>query len=240
MSLLLTFEGMDDRKFNSVRIVGLQNTATNLMDKFVLTNYNAQSLSIGGWKHNIFSPEYLAKHYRLHNKKVLKIVMVKHPLFWIQSMSNASYEVKFRNIDPSNKVRNQNLIVTSRLNVVRDSKTQKTLWRYDNICKLWNAFYSYAFAYAPQDSTVFIRYEDLLNHPEQIFEELSKFLEAKTDTVQIMENPAKKHGNSRNRKGAIAHYNNPKNMYLNFTNSNIKFIKNNISNKIMEAFSYGW
>jgi hypothetical protein len=240
MSLLLTFKEMDDRKFDFVRIVGLQTTGTNLMDKFISTNFHAKSLSIGGWKHNIFSPEYLAKHYNLHNKNVLKIVMVKHPLFWVQSMSKASYEVKFRDTDPSNQARNLNLIVTSKLVVLRDSKTQKALWRYDNICKLWNTFYSYAFAYAPQDSTIFIRYEDLLNHPEQIFEELGKYLNAKSDIVQIMDKPAKNHGKSRNRKDAMSHYNNPDNMYLGFTNSNIEFIKKYISSKILDAFSYGW
>lgn len=229
MALIFASDNLTQDKFTDVKVIGLQNTGTNLMDKFLKENFFIRHLT-SGWKHHFIEPRYLQSHRQQYNKNVLKIVMVKHPMYWIQSIFKSGYEIKFADkFDINNMVRNSVLI-----------KSKNDQIGFPNPCALWNMFYQLATTYSYSDSTIFVRYEDLLNNPEIIFEDLKTVLNPRVNTVRIIEKPAKNHGKSRDRKQSLSYYNNPYNMYGRFNMNNRRFIQSHVNNELIALFNYNW
>ena len=180
----------------TVQIVGAFNSGTNVVIKLIKSLFNVTLHPEGHtlfWKHTRPTLELVTKQ----PKKVLYIVVVKHPLFWFHSIHKKPYAMSTAKL-------------ASELSTIAYIKQSVALLNetYYDFVDYYNQFYNSCRANLPSEQTVFINYTDLLTQPMNVIEQLSACLPyhtrictdqkaiAKVITT-VLARPAKSHGQPR-------------------------------------------
>lgn len=194
----------ETKNFKYWLIFGPQSSGTNLLESIILknftqTNYNHMlEEGKGMWKHT-WNWKKAANRKRPKNvNNCLKIVLLKEPVFWFESMNKASYNFSFKSILGE---------ITHKPNRNRGSNQGQKV-KFKNGMDVFNTFVNfYKTDNFFKTDTIFIKYWDLLHRPKKVINKLSKFLSLKTgNIVKTINNPAKVHGKCRSREAALAHY----------------------------------
>lgn len=148
-----------------VVLLGLQNTGTNLLTHYLEQYTNSQHLTEGYWKHEVVKPTRPLEYAPYRDRRVLKIILMKHPLFWLQSTYKSRYEIQ-----SYARVNELNTFVMSPMYITA------TRIRYKNPAEYWLIFHYNALQQFDGQPTIWIHYEDLLNYPDKIIKHLQHYL----------------------------------------------------------------
>lgn len=217
MSLLYQNPYVIQQHYRVIRIHGLQNSGTNLITKYLKLHFNIY-IDESGWKHQLLSPLYCNKYPSFIDNRVLKIFVIKDPYFWLQSMFKSPYEVMSiqRPLTINDYILRPVKLIAERGGMIyRNPIYYWRLW-YERNISLMNSF---------NTPMIMIKYEDILTNPIQVITELKQYLIPKIDHINIIEEPAKSHGYSRNRQQALSYYNNLNNKTKDMNPLSIQLIK---------------
>ena len=226
--MILQYEDVDkDKTWDKVQILGPFNTGTNLMHQIIDIAYTAHIGPIGStiiWKHTICDNANIVDKI---GEDVLKIVMVRDPYFWLQSLKGK----KRYTLESKAKDINSLMVKSCKL------RTHK----FQNCAELWNYYYSNYFKFLPKTSTIFVSYEKFIFHPLEVIGVLGNFLKLKEEynfqkILAIMKRPSNKR--ARTREEAIEFNSNPKNKIAPFNPSVQRFIRNNLDSSLVERLGY--
>ncbi len=159
------------QEYTHACVFGGFNTGTNAMHKFVVDHFFVKWIGNGKlghagsegklWKHTARA-EATPKDEIYTNGKMLKIILVKDPAFWLKSCQRKRYQFGKQNL------KNGPLKLLGRNEV------------FDNIFHLWNAYCDFYmndpfFEY----DTVIFRSEDFIHHQIKVYKHLCKLLKPK-------------------------------------------------------------
>lgn len=218
MSYLYTNQHIHSGPYNTVRIHGLQNSGTNLLTLYIKRHFSV-NLDIPGWKHQMLNPAFCHQFPGFVDPNVLKIFVIKDPVFWLQSMFKSPYELM-----STGRVKSINDYIRHPIQLTRERGGNV----YRNPVSYWHKWYERGLYWMDQYKMplIMIRYEDLLFHPELVINELAGYLTKLNDWTQpsIIEESAKTHGASRNRNEALIYYQNLDNRWTGINEPTIRFI----------------
>ena len=230
--------------FSEIQILGPFNSGTGLMYHFkhalypIYSRYNRVF-----WKHSI-PPHYFWEKgcYWENTEKIpidkilettLFICMLRLPYYWILSTCDTNFNlIKFdiSNESFSEKIR---------------AKLEFRGNYYDNIVQLWNSYYRGYQNHLPEDKTIFVKLEDLVQDPMKIISILNGYLELfpHVDIRKIIEDISNKpcriidkkpctYGKFAKKKYTIA------NVSKKIDERDLQFINQNLDSKLMEYFDY--
>lgn len=241
--------------FQTVQILGPFNSGTNLMKELLIASGFVESgVNIGRkgqswvWKHTY---QMGPKKLRKMPPNVLNIVMVRDPYFWFQSIKKAPYTIRWGSRGSNGGKLNQLIGLSGSITYCpkifkrgvekRDDSDQLT-FTFDSLIDLWNHYYRNYTLRMPQNSVVFVSYEDLVRYPLKIVETLSKYLNnfQKTDVqiVSAISESAKKHGLAIDREAALQKLNDPQMRVGCYNEGTLKLIRRKIDHGLMKRFGY--
>ena len=218
------------------KIYGQMRTGTNYISKILVNNFldTKVFMNVGGWKHGkiIQIPNNINLVNTVDNttkkkinvtktinlfkiNKVKFIVMVKNPYMWINSMC------KFK----KKSLNNHSFIIKQ--------------------IETWNKLYTNYKQYIESGKAYLIKYEKLIQEPENVLENLIKEFNLKRKFKDSFELEKKKLGvNSDATLGQTLNKDFEKTKYINpnineiLTNNIIKIINNNIDFKLIDFYDY--
>jgi len=232
----------------NVQILSPLNAGSNLMIQVLRRCFKVGELERAGhtyiWKH---CSE--ASYFSQIHEDALVIVMVRHPLSWFLSIKKAPYRWRFVGRDKS-FVKRQ--IVQNGFgkpgNPYNIPLSAKIMGDFPNLVMAWNHYYQTYLALKQQrpEKTIFVRYEDLIFHPEETVTRLSSYLALKPNIAEtgvkpalddIMSVPAKKHGKARTLSQALQ-VNSNVHLKFQFSNKEIRWIQREIDQSLVATFDY--
>tara|TARA_R100001163_G_C5065074_1_gene202883 strand:- start:1788 stop:2486 length:699 start_codon:yes stop_codon:yes gene_type:complete len=218
------------RIFNKVQILGPFTTGTNLLYNIINVGYETNICMKGCtyiWKHTICDKPEIIKNL---SDNVLKIVMVRDPYFWLQSLK----EKKLYTLETDVKNKSDvNSIVT------RPCKLRGHT--FESPVHLWNYYYKTYLEYLPKESTIWISYEKFLFEPRKIIGALSRHLKMKSEfdnskIIKIISKPSNKR--SKGREEALNFNKNLNNRKRIFNNKTLNYIESHLDKKLLNLFYY--
>lgn len=244
----------------SVQILSPLNAGSNLMITVLQSCFEIEDLERAGhtfiWKHNSD-----ASYFDRIERDALTVIMVRNPLSWFLSVKKASYLFRFQKEDGSffekHQARKDSKFLERRLVQIGYGKPgnpehiplhEKILGDYPNLIQAWNHYYRNYTALREQrpDTTIFVRYEDLIFRPAQTVLWLSEYFPFQEEIDvnnltsllhNVMEEPAKKHGRPRNLIQALR-VNSASHLKFKYSKADIARIKKEIDTDLVEEFGY--
>lgn len=178
-------------------VFGPYGSGTNLLGAYLRKYFNCREkrLQNNYWKH-VFDWKLAQCKRPPSNPSDLRIIIIKHPVFWIRSMIKSPYD--FKKIDEGVFEDPNKPVLWSRRG---DSKVFKSAIDY------WNttlSFYQRDSFF--RESTICILYEDLLYRPMTVLREIAKLIPRNKCPLAPIYTAAKGHCNSSDRAHALATY----------------------------------
>ena len=252
------------------RIAGMYNTGTNALAKLFELN----------WKNHTFAYDLegsyfkwdvpYGKHVPYHKKDnvtvpggnptpkdlVLPIVLIKDPLWWMQSMCRNPYGAKWSHHDDHcpNLVVNEvdqerfghrplhaSIAVTTKytFGTPRKNNIQKFQLHYASLVHLWNDYYrEYLDSTSPR---LMIRYEDMLYHAPTVFQAISACVGIDMDQFHYVTVKSKTHGSGETDFiRALAKYGNDDARIAPLTTIDRLFARQMLDQRLMQTFQYNY
>jgi hypothetical protein len=221
---------------NYFKIYGQKRTGTNYISTILEKNFldTKVFMNVGGWKHGkiieIPNKTELVNTVDFHTKKKINvsetinlfkkntvkfIVMIKNPYMWINSICN-QYK---KSVEDSSFIIKQ--------------------------IKIWNTLYTNYKQYIESKKAYLIKYEDLIQDPDSVLEDLIKEFNLKRkfknsfklETKKLKANSDANIGNCMNKDFDKTKYINP-NINKILSKNIIEIINNNIDFKLMDFYNY--
>lgn len=250
------------------RIAGMYNTGTNALAKLFELNWSNHTDQLA-WtlEGSYFKWDVpFGKHVPLHKKDditvpggnptpkelVLPVVLIKDPLWWMQSMCRNSYGAKWPHHEDhcpnlvANKVDkerfgilNSSIAVTTKytFGTPRKKNVQKFQVHFASLVDVWNNYYrEYLHSTSPR---LMIRYEDMLYHAPTVFKAISDCVGIDIDQFHYITAKSKTHGaGETDFIKALAKYGNDPARVAPLTTDDRIFARQTLDQKLMNIFHY--
>lgn len=252
------------------RIAGMYNTGTNALAKLFELNWKNHSEQFAyTLKGSYFKWDVpFGKHVPYHKRNnvtvpggnptpkdlVLPIVLIKDPLWWMQSMCRNPYGAKWPHHEDHcpnlvvNKVDqerfgdrpfNSSIAVTTKytFGTPRKNNIQKIQLHYASLAHLWNDYYrEFLDSTSPR---LMIRYEDILYHAPMVFKAISACIGVDVEQFQYVTVKSKTHGSGgTDFIKALAKYGDDEARVAPLTTMDRIFARQVLDQRLMKTFQY--
>jgi len=204
---------------------GMMNSGTHFTNSMV--NLNCAPAQMKYTQHTFKHGHWFPRFVQTVSKRQPFIVTVKDPLTWMKSMCKTSHEIKCAK------------------KVGTCSEKVFLPWRYrgkiySNLAEIWQEYFELALYEHLHGShkLMFMRYEDLLEEPDETIGRVCKHLGRKISKKSVQIRQRKSGFSSLGFKDQLEKYTNPGYRYANWTRHDLAELKKLIEPRLLEYFGY--
>ena len=234
----------------NIQIVGLFNSGTNLMYNIINTLFDVNIGNEGHthfWKHSVIGPDFAKKYIsKLNNTHY--IIITKNPYFQFHSFKKAPYSIKLKNYSKKTNLSIDEFVTKSFFMILpKNVITDTTNLSFKNFPVYWNRFHNSAFKQLPSNTTIHVKYEDLIFDPQSIIDTLTSTFPLKDEftdrkllndaLMKILESPSKNSGKPRFGNAAKEYYDS-NNIISLYKPSTFTWMKKELDHDLMRRLNY--
>ena len=259
------------------RIAGLFNTGTNALAKLLQRNLQTIEQShyfyydVPWGKHVPYHKRWnvtLPKHNPTPKSLVLPIVLIRDPYWWMQSMCQTSYGVKWKhtkkhcpNLTPddgddddddnnnnatgkhNNNNYNKSVPVVTKYSTGRGKNPVRFQWHHESLVHLWNDFYEEYYYLSlqqhQQQPRIVVRFEDMLFHGPRLLEKLATCLQLPIRKFEyITETSKQHHGSGTTLLSALVRYGSTQGRTKGMNQRDLEYARQHLNGDLLQRFHY--